>query len=412
MSVVVLLGTMDTKGPEYDFMAECVRSAGATPYLVDVGVLGEPTMNPDTTAAEVARAAGVSLKSLRKGREGSDTRAVALETMQRGAQVVINRLLEEGRCDAVLGAGGSGGSSLISGVFREMPLGLPKILVSTVAGHNAAEYMGTRDIFLLNPITDIAGLNRVSRQVLGNAARAAAGAAARPKESKAERPLIALSMFGVTTPGVLATKRRLEDAGFETIVFHAVGTGGRALEEMVSEGLVDGVVELTVSELTDEYLGGVFSAGPDRLQAAGRRGIPQVVVPGAIEVLNFGPRDTVPAGFDRPERRLIVHNPYVSAVRTTREEAVELARILAGKINAATGPVRVLLPLRGFDSYQQEPDGPYIDRDSDDAFLSELRHRLDPEINYKDCDCNINDAQFADEVFESFMSAWRARAGA
>jgi uncharacterized protein (UPF0261 family) len=261
----------------------------------------------------------------------------------------------------------------------------------------------------MQSVTDIAGLNRVSRQILRNAAFAAAGMARSGRLAPATKPLVAVTMFGVTTPGVLQVERRLQEAGFETITFHAVGSGGRAMEEMVAAGLIDGVVDYTISELTDQLLGGIFSAGPNRLEAAGRAGIPQVIVPGAIEVLNFGPRATVPARFDTPERRLIVHNENVTAVRTTRAEAESLGQIVAEKANLAKGPVAVMVPLQGFDSYQQRPDGPWIDAEADDGFYIALRQTLDPRIPLVELEANINDKAFADAVAERFCALWAGR---
>jgi len=409
MATVVLIGTLDTKGAEYQCMKDHLLAAGVAVVVVDIGVLKDPAFEPDISAAEVATAAGTTIEALRFAREGSDTRAKALAAMERGATTIVQNLRGEGRCDAILGAAGSGGGAVISGVMRTMPLGMPKLLLTTMV-MNAAAYIGTRDITLMHSVTDIAGLNRFSKQIFGNAAMAVAGMTMRPDQGdSARRPLVAITMFGVTTPGVLRLQDRLHDAGFETIVFHAVGSGGRAMEQMIDEGLVDGVVDFTVSELTDEFLGGVFSAGPDRMSAAGRKGIPQVVVPGAIEVLNFGARDTVPAAFDRPDRRLIVHNPFVSAVRTSRDEAIALARIMAEKLNRAKGPTVVALPLAGFDSYQKRPDGPYIDDDADGAFCAELRRTLRPDIPCIEADLNINDTEFADLVAEIFIGMWTDR---
>jgi uncharacterized protein (UPF0261 family) len=404
MATVVLIGTLDTKGREYAFL----HAADVDTVVVDIGVLGEPGCPADISAGEVAAAAGHALDELRFAREGSDTRAVALAEMERGAKAVALRLLDEGRCQGVLGAAGSGGSSVIAGVMRALPLGLPKLLVSTIATQNAAVFVGTRDICLMHAVTDIAGLNRVSRRILDNAARAIAGMAqgAEP-EATADRPLIAITMFGVTTPGVLRVQTGLEAAGFDTIVFHAVGTGGRAMEEMIAQGLIDGVVDYTLSELTDELLGGVFPAGPDRLEAAGRAGIPQVVVPGAIEVLNFGARASVPAAFDVTERRLVVHNQHVCAVRTTRAEAVELAGVLADKLNRARGPTAVLLPLHGLDAYQERPDGPFIDPAADEAFFAALRAALCPDFPVQALERNINDPDFADAAVAAFLELWR-----
>ncbi|MCP4329461.1 MAG: UPF0261 family protein [Alphaproteobacteria bacterium] len=412
MATVVLIGTLDTKGREYRYLQEHLLTAGVEVVLVDIGVLKDPAIEPDISAADVATAAGTTIETLRFSREGSDTRAKALATMERGATTIVKKLRDEGRCDAVLGAAGSGGASVISGVMRAMPLGMPKLLLTTMVT-NAAAYIGTRDITLMHSVTDIAGLNRFSRRILGNAALAAAGMTVwRGEGEDAGRPLVGITMFGVTTPGVLRLQDRLHDAGFETIVFHAVGSGGRAMEQMIDEGLVDGVVDFTTSELTDEFLGGVFSAGPDRMSAAGRQSIPQVVVPGAIEVLNFGPRDTVPAEFNGPDRRLIVHNPYVSAVRTKKEEAIELARIMTGKLNQAKGPTVVALPLSGFDSYQKRPDGPYIDDDADDAFCAEIRRTLRSDIPCIEEEFNINDPAFADRVAEAFIGIWRGHESA
>jgi uncharacterized protein (UPF0261 family) len=409
VGVVVLLGTLDTKGREYRYIRECLVAAGAEVVLVDVGILKDPPMNPDFSAAEVAAAAGAAIEDLRFTREGSDTRAVALETMRKGALAILRGLIAAGRCDAVLGAAGSGGSTVISGVMRELPLGLPKLLVTTLAS-GAASFFGTRDLTLMHAVTDIAGLNRFSRTILANAAYAVIGMMSRrPLEETAPKPTVAITMFGVTTPGVLRVQDRLHAAGFETIVFHAVGSGGRAMEQMVDEGLIDGVVDYTTSELTDELLGGVFSAGPTRLTAAGRCGVPQVVVPGAIEVLNFGPRNTVPAVFDTPERRLVVHNPYVSAVRTLKSEAIELARIMSRRLEDSAGPTAVLVPTAGFDSYQRQPNGPFINEDADRAFCDELRKTLRPNIAHQELALNINDAAFADRVAEIFLDLWIAR---
>jgi len=325
MPEVALIGTLDTKGREYAFVKARLVDAGVTPLLIDFGVLGEPPIEPDVTAADVARAAGENLQNLRFAREGSDTRVVALAAMERGLVAIVQRLYDEGRCNGVFGLGGSGGSTAISGAMRAVPLGVPKLLVSTMASGNVGSYIGTRDICIMHSVTDIAGLNRVSRAILTNAANAMAGmvlGTAHPIEV-ANKSLIAITMFGITTPGVLRLVQNLESSGFETIVFHAVGSGGRSMEELIEEGLIDGVVDYTVSEITDHLLGGIFDAGSDRLQAAGRRGIPQVVVPGAFEVLNFGPRDSVPARYDTSDRPLVVHNPNVCACLLYTSDAAD-----------------------------------------------------------------------------------------
>ncbi len=403
---VVLVGTLDTKGPEYAFVRDRLRAAGVLVTVVDVGVLGEPGFLPDVTAAQVAEAAGLELAGLRFAREGSDTRAVALATMERGATAIVERLRTSGRVQGVMGLGGSGGSTVVSGVLRSLPIGLPKLLVSTMASGDVRTFVGTSDICLVYPVTDVAGLNRVSRRVLANAANAMAGMVRGAAVGAAtDAPLIAITMFGITTPGVMRVQAGLEQRGFETIVFHAVGAGGRAMEEMIDAGLIDGVVDYTTSELTDELLGGVFSAGPARLEAAGRRGIPQVVVPGALEVINFGPRETIPARYDVAERLIVVHNPTVSAVRTNAEESAALGRLLAAKVNAATGPTAVLLPLVGLSQYEA-PGGPYVDPMADEALFTAIRRGLRQGIALREIPANVNDPAFADAAVATFLELW------
>lgn len=410
MPTVVLPGTLDTKGPEYEFARTRLLERGVTPLVVDFGILGEPAFKPDIPAEEVARAGGKPLSELRFTREGSDTRVVALETMARGLIRILAKLRAEGRCDGVLGLGGSGGTTVISAAMRTLPLGLPKVMVSTLASGNVSGFVGTKDIYIANSVTDIAGLNRVSRRLIANAVNAiagmAVGAAVLPLQE--QRPLIAITMFGITTPGVLQIARRLEQHQFETIVFHAVGSGGRSMEEMIDEGLIDGVIDYTTSELTDDYLGGIFSAGPHRLEAAPRRGIPQVVVPGALEVINFGPRQTLPAAFDVPARNLIVHNANVCAVRANAQECAALGRIFAEKVNRSTGGTAVLLPLRGKDKYEQPPDGPWIDPEADKAMYDQIRQTLRAGIPLREIDANINDPAFADATADAFLDLWRA----
>ncbi|MEI7744785.1 MAG: Tm-1-like ATP-binding domain-containing protein [Chloroflexota bacterium] len=403
---VVLVGTLDTKGREYAFVRDRLADAGVDALVMDVGILGEPPFVPDVSAGEVARAAGVDLAALRFGREGSDTRAVALAAMGRGATTLVRALHASGTVAGVMGLGGSGGSTVVSDVLRALPVGVPKLLVSTMASGDVRGFVGTSDLALVHPVTDVAGLNRVSRRVLANAAHAMAGMVRFHYDpAAASAPLVAITMFGVTTPGVLAIQAGLEAWGFETITFHAVGSGGRAMEEMVDAGLIDAVIDVTTSELTDELLGGIFPGGPHRLEAAGRMGIPQVVVPGALEVLNFGPRDSVPARFDVPERPLVVHNPSVCAVRTNAAESAELGRILVAKVNAAVGPSAVVLPLGGLSKYEL-PGGPFRDLDADEALFSVVRATLRPDIVLREVDANVNDPAFAEAVLEVFRERW------
>jgi uncharacterized protein (UPF0261 family) len=409
MATIVLIGSLDTKGREYDYVRTYLKDAGANVIVVDFGILGTPFFQPDIQASEVAKEGGANLEDLRYGREGSDTRAKALSIMEIGVTRIVQRLYKEGNCDAVFGMGGSGGSSVISGAMRSLPIGIPKLLVSTMASGNVSGYIGTRDICLMYSVTDIAGLNRVSRKILNNAAAAILGMANNIRKLNVieDRPLIAITMFGITTPGVLRVIERLEAEGFETIVFHATGSGGKAMEEMIQEGLIDGVIDYTTSELVDEYLGGIFSAGPNRLESAGRVGIPQVVVPGAMEVLNFGARNTVPDKYDKPERKIIVHNPNVCAVRTNKQESYELGKIFASKLNLAKGPTAILLPLKGLDKYEQPPDGPWIDPEADRALFIGIKENIRKDIPIFEYENNINDKDFADAAVDKFIELWK-----
>ncbi|WP_314146634.1 Tm-1-like ATP-binding domain-containing protein [uncultured Leifsonia sp.] len=401
MSTAVLIGTLDTKGREYAFVRDQLRAAGADVVVIDVGVLGLPEFEPDISAVEVAEAAGERISNLRFGREGSDTRAVALEAMRRGAVEVVEELRREGRCDGVLGMGGSGGSALISAVLRTLPLGVPKVLVSTMASGDISPYVGSSDMCVFHSVTDIAGLNRISRPVLANAAHALAGMINAPHQYDDEaRPAVALTMLGVTTPCVLHVAERLEQAGYDPVVFHAVGSGGRALEQLTGQGVFAAVLDLTVKELTDAEFGGVFNAGDSRMRTAGRLGLPQVIVPGAIEVLNFGAYNTVPQRYVDEGRPIVRHNAEVTAVRLSDDELTRMAETLAERVNAAAGPISVIIPARGFDSYDHV-DGPFADPAGDAAFIHQFTKRLSNPATVLDLD--INDVAFADAVADAFL---------
>lgn len=388
MATVVLVGTLDTKGAEYAWLRDRLRELGCEVVLVDAGV-GEPAAGvvADVLAERVAEAGGTTIAALR----GAGDRGAAVTAMGEGAAVVLARLVAEGRADAVLAVGGSGGSSIAARAVRDLPIGLPKLIVSTMASGDVAPYVGAKDVTMTYSVVDIAGVNRVSRLILGNAAAAAAGMAkARadaPPEPADERPLVAASMFGVTTPAVDAARERLGDLGYEVLVFHATGAGGRALEGLVDGGLIAGVLDLTTTELADDLVGGVLSAGPDRLTAAGRHGIPQVVAPGALDMVNFGPRDTVPERF--AGRNLYVHNPTVTLMRTTPDEMAELGRRVAAKLAAATGPTVLFVPLGGV-SALDVPGMPFHDPDADAACFA----ALDGAVATERLDVDINDPSF------------------
>lgn len=393
--VVVLLGTMDTKQAEYEWVRGELAAAGAHVLLVDTGVLDAPTVPVDVAAEQVAAAGGAELASLRAQGE----RGAAISAMGRGAATVLSQLHHHGQLDAVLALGGSGGSAIAGAALQALPLGVPKLLVSTMISGNVAGYVGGTDVTLMSSVTDVAGINRISRQVLGNAAAAAAGmarahAARRSAPSAAsDKPLIAASMFGVTTPAVDTAREHLERRGYDVLVFHATGAGGRTLESLAAAGLLAGVLDLTTTELVDDLLGGVLSAGPDRVRAAGRAGIPQVVSLGALDMCNFGPRTSVPSHYD--ERTFVEHNPQVTLMRTTGTEAAELGGLLGAKLAAATGPTAVLLPERGLSALDVE-HGPFWDPAADarliDALVEALRgSAVIPERRAE----HLNDTAFA-----------------
>jgi uncharacterized protein (UPF0261 family) len=396
MATVALVGTLDTKGPDYAFLAERLRAGGAGVIVVDAGTGTPSGIAPDIPAEQVAAAAGTTVEALRSAGD----RGAAVTAMGRGAAALVSELAAAGRVDGVLAAGGSGGSSIAAQVMAALPVGLPKLLVSTMASGDVSPYVGAKDVCVMYPVVDVAGVNRISRLVLGNAAAAMAGMAlarARPPTGEpageqaggdSERPLVAASMFGVTTPAVETARSRLTGLGYEVLVFHATGAGGRALEALAEARLLAGVLDLTTTELADDLVGGVLSAGPDRLTAAGAAGLPQVIAPGALDMVNFGPRETVPERF--ADRLLYVHNPTVTLMRTTVKEMAELGARVGRKAAAATGPTEVFWPDRGVSAL--DADGqPFSDATADaacrDALAEELRaagqtmRRMDTHIN-------------------------------
>ncbi|SFS97303.1 Tm-1-like ATP-binding domain-containing protein [Halostagnicola kamekurae] len=394
---VVIVGTLDTKTEEIGFARDVLEAQGLDVHIVDAGVMGEPgsAVDPETTAKEVAEAAGTTLENLR---EDAD-RGEAIEAMGEGATAIAERLHEEGVLDGVLGLGGSGNTSIATAAMRALPVGVPKLMVSTMASGDTEPYVGPRDIAMLYSVADIEGLNQLSRRIIANAALAMSGMVANePDVDVEDRPTIAITMFGVTTPCVQTARERLEEKGYETIVFHATGTGGRAMESLVEEGVVDGVLDVTTTEWADELVGGVLSAGPDRLEAAGDEGIPQVVSTGALDMVNFGPRDSVPEEFE--ERQFHVHNPQVTLMRTTPEENAELGEIIAQKLNDATGPTALVLPLEGVSAIDIEGED-FHDPEADEALFDALRTTLGDDVEHIEVETDINDDVFAEELAET-----------
>lgn len=411
--VVCLAGTLDTKGAEYAFVRDCLAASGVDVLVVDCGVLGDPYFTPDIDADQVADRAGVTLSEFEGGVEGPGGRVLAVTKMSEGLGVLLRELAAEDRIDAVLGMGGTGGTDLLSGAFKTLDIGFPKLIVSTMASNNTRPYVGHCDMHMANAVTDIAGLNRISMKVLSNAAHAAAGMARGRKftldQAERSKPLVAISMFGVTTPGVLRIRARLEDEGFEVVTFHAVGEGA-GMEHLISAGHVDGLIDFTLAEVLNHWNHGIFDPGCERMEAAVRTGIPHVVVPGAIEVFNFGAVDTIPAKYNTPERNVLVHNPNITSLLATRTEMAMLGNYVANHVNRTTGPVAVALPLDGLDSYFKE--GSQWHGVDVSPIFNAIRKRLRPDVELLEMHNNINDEAFADAVFELFMKQWAARPGA
>ncbi|MBB4931158.1 uncharacterized protein (UPF0261 family) [Lipingzhangella halophila] len=386
---VALLGTLDTKGAEYEFLRQRLSAAGCTPLLIDCGVYPPQGAVPDVPATQVAQAAGTAVERLRAAAD----RGTAVARMAEGAAATLRGLSEAGRVQAVLAVGGSGGTAIAARAMAALPIGTPKLIVSTVASGDTRPYVGARDVAMMYSVVDIAGINRFSARILGNAAAAAAGMAGAAEPEVPPRPLVGTSMFGVTTPSVTAARENLERTGFEVLVFHATGTGGQSLEALAADGFLAGVLDITTTELADELVGGVMSAGDDRLRVAGRHGLPQVVSVGAVDMVNFAAPDTVPAAF--ADRLFYHHNPNVTLMRTTAEECAEIARRIAARLNEAIGPVALYLPLGGVSALSVAGQ-PFHDAEADAALFATLREQVDPaRVELHELDADVNDPRFA-----------------
>jgi uncharacterized protein (UPF0261 family) len=391
MKTVVTPGALDTKAADYEFLAQRIRSHGVNALTVDFGVLGDPPFVPDVTNVEVARAGGVELNSLRQSKD----KTRAMRVMADGLARILSRLHEERRLDGVCGMGGTGGTTILSAGVRGLPIGIPKLLVSTVAAGDVSAYVGSADVTLMHSVVDVAGLNRISREIYTNAAAAIAGMvqAIRP-ESEGERPLVAASMFGNTTVCIDRARALLNRAGCEVLVFHATGNGGRTMQRLAAEGLLAGLLDLTTTELADEVCGGIFSAGPERVQMT------VVLAPGCVDMCNFGARESVPQKYK--SRLLYEWNANVTLMRTTIEENRKIGGLIAETANRSSGPVVVLLPLRGV-SMLDSQGKPFWDEEADHACFDAIRSRLNTGIPVMEIDANINDPIFADLATQVFL---------
>ena len=396
---VCIVGTMDTKGLEFSFIKTQIESTGTSTYVINTGILGEPQLTPDVSADEVAQAGGSSLQALRD--EGDRGNSVAV--MAQGAAALVAEKQAAGEIDGIISLGGSAGTTIGTTAMQAVPVGIPKIMVSTLASGDTSPYVQSKDISMMYSVVDIAGINRLSRQILANAAGAIVGMVnAEVPAATVDKPLIAATMFGVTTPCVTKAMEILEAAGYEVLVFHATGTGGQAMEDLVKGGFLAGVLDATTTELADELVGGILSAGPDRLEAAGESGLPQVVAPGALDMVNFGPPDTVPEQFN--DRLFYQHNPTVTLMRTTAEETAELGRIMARKLNEAQGPTTVIIPTQGVSAIDKTGQ-PFDSPEARTAWSENLKAHIGENVTVIEMDAHINDDEFATKLVETLLAS-------
>jgi uncharacterized protein (UPF0261 family) len=424
---VYLIATLDTKGGEAAFVRDLLHQRSIDVKLIDAGCLGDPAVAADITREEVFKAGDTSLNDVR----AAGDRGQAVTAAARGVANLIGELHKQGKVSGVIALGGSAGTTIGTAAMRALPLGVPKLMVSTLASGQMRHYVGDKDILMLNSVVDISGINRISRQVLGNAARAMAGMCscsphAPYEEIRSEvlqdrdpsqtppgfhhakrddynddcdKPLVAATMFGVTTPCIEQARRILEEAGYEVLVFHATGNGGQAMESLIADGLISGVLDITTTELADELVGGVLSAGPERLTAAAKAGVPQVVSVGALDMVNFHAPETIPERFKG--RKFHRHNASVTLMRTTPEENAKLGEEIGRKVSTSRGPASVLLPLGGVSAIDRVGQ-PFDDPAARQALFAALRQSL-RGVELIELDCHINDSAFAEAAARKLL---------
>lgn len=395
MQTIAVLGTFDTKGVELEFVADRIRSQGLAALRIDVGTGSQPRVSPDISRDQVLAAIDGDLSVVGRDRGASVT------LMGRAAAALLPTLAAAGRIDGVISLGGGGGTSIATAAMRALPIGFPKLMVSTVASGDTSSYVGTKDIVMMPSIVDVAGLNRISQLIFSRAAGAICGMVRASVASESAKPVIVASMFGNTTGCIDKAKPILEQAGYEVVVFHATGAGGRAMEDLIASGMVAGVLDITTTELADELLGGIMSAGPTRLSAAGAAGVPTVVAPGCLDMANFGPRDTVPEKYR--SRVIYEHNPDNTLVRTTTEESTKLGEMLVAKIDQYPGDVTVMLPTRAI-SVISAPGGPFHNPQSDQALFNAISKTNKHLIRI---DAEINDDAFAEAAAEELLRLFK-----
>lgn len=397
MKTIAIAGTFDSKGTEFSYVKDLIEGLGVKTFTIHTGVY-EPSFTPDVSNEEIAKAAGHDLKAIA---ERGD-RAWATEVLSAGMEKLLPQLFQEGKFDGIISFGGSGGTSLVTPAMRALPIGVPKVMVSTMASGNTSQYVGTSDIVMMPSVVDVAGLNLISKTIFQNAVFAIVGMVTNEKKKEQEeKPLIGATMFGVTTPCINAAKSYLEKQGYEVLVFHATGIGGRSMEDLINAGFIKGVLDLTTTEWCDEVVGGVLNAGPHRLEAAALNHIPQVVSVGAVDMVNFGPFDTVPPQFK--SRNLYRHNPTVTLMRTTVEENKEIGRRIAEKLNMATGKTALFLPLKGVSMIDAEGQ-PFYGPDEDAALFDTLKNSVNKNVvEIIEMDTTINDVEFAEAAAQKLI---------
>ena len=394
MATIAILGTLDSKAEEHSFIAERIRERGHNVALIDVGTGGEPQITPDYSRYEVAAATGVDLKSLIERHD----RGACVVAMSEAAPIFLAQLVESGIVDGVVSLGGGGGTAIGTASMRALPIGFPKLMVSTLASGNTAHYVGTKDIVMMPSIVDVSGLNRISRTIFTRAAGAICGMVEAKIDEEGGKPLIVASMFGNTTTCVNEAKAILEEAGYEVLVFHATGSGGQAMESLIESGMVSGVLDVTTTEWADEVVGATLSAGPTRMDAMTKAKVPAVVAPGCVDMANFGSRETVPPEFEG--RNFYIHNPQVTLMRTNARECAEIGKVIAIKANANTAPVAILNPLKAVSEINGEGQA-FYDQEADTALFKAIRTNAQVEVI--DLEETINSFVFARACAEKLL---------
>jgi uncharacterized protein (UPF0261 family) len=397
---IALIGALDTKGPDYAFVKQEIEKRGHYALTINTGVLGEPLFEPDVPAERVAEAGGMSLAELRKVKDKS----LAMTVMTKGIARVVKELFDQGLIDGGLSMGGSNGTMIGTSGLRVLPVGVPKVMVSTVASGDTQPYVGISDIVMIPSILDIAGLNRISAKIYSNAVGTVVGMVETQVPKIKTKPLISASMFGNTTVLVNQCTKQLEENGYEVLVFHATGTGGKTMESLIDQGYITGVLEVTTTELADELVGGVLSAGPSRLDAAGKWALPQVIAPGCLDMVNFWSMSTVPGKYR--DRLLYSWNDNITLMRTTPEENAILGRILAEKANRSKGELAIFLPLQGL-SELDAPGKLFWWPEANQALFDAIKEHIRKDIPVYELDCNINDPQFAKAVTDKLLEMLR-----